>query len=770
MTRSFPRAALALCCAALAACADSPSAVPPATPEAPTLAMLSCTARVAERVVRCAGPVEGAPQGADIAVGGQGTYVFLASGPVTITDVADAAARDTFAFDVTVQNLLAQPMGTEDGTTPAASGVRVFFHSGPSATGGAGQVVAVTPAVGAFTGTHQPFYQYDGILATNQTSAPRRWKLAYDPTVTSFTFGVYVSAAVPFPQGYVSVTPPADSLAPGATVQAGATVRTAVGNPVAGETVAWSTSNPAVATVSATGLVSAVAPGTATITATAGARTGSAQVAVCHALPVGGAATPAEARFCVGEGEYALVATSEDAAAIALTVTGSGITPAAGPPSPDAAPWRAAAPLAIRAPAAGPRAAITPGVPAVGALMSINVRTSPACSSPDLRTGRVIVVGTHAIVLADTTNPSGGLTVADYQAVADAFDDLVYPVVTSNFGAPSNRDGNGRVVIFYTRAVNELSPPGTAPVAGFFAARDLVSASTCPTSNVGELIYMMAADPAGNVNGNPRSVSLVRSLAAPTLAHELQHLVNASRRLDLNGSGTLEAAWLDDALSDAAVELVFHAASGMAPRSNLSTAAVFGTPASTDAFERYMRGHLARLRAWMRQPGTTGAFAAAPDSASRGAAWAFLRYAADRRGGTEAGLWDALVPDPGGPTPAGLANLDAALGASTLAWYRDWLVSVYADDAVPGVAAAFTQPSWNFRALYPDLGFTNPAGFPLSTVTLANGVASPLALSPGGAAGFRRFGVPAGGKAGLALASGAAAPPVTARVLLLRTR
>jgi len=70
----------------------------------------------------------------DLIVGGQGALVRLASSGTTYN-----AGTQAFASDVTVENLIAQPMNTTDGTTPDAGGIKVFFHSGPTVTGGAGR-------------------------------------------------------------------------------------------------------------------------------------------------------------------------------------------------------------------------------------------------------------------------------------------------------------------------------------------------------------------------------------------------------------------------------------------------------------------------------------------------------------------------------------------------------------------------------------------------------------------------------------------------------
>ena len=68
----------------------------------------------------------------------------------------------------------------------------------------------------------------------------------------------------------------------GATVQLAATVRDQDGNAMAGASVTWASSANAVATVSASGLVTAAGNGTATITATSGSASGTASVTVAQ--------------------------------------------------------------------------------------------------------------------------------------------------------------------------------------------------------------------------------------------------------------------------------------------------------------------------------------------------------------------------------------------------------------------------------------------------------------------------------------------------------
>lgn len=126
--------------------------------------------------------------------------------------------------------------------------------------------------------------------------------------------GTATLVVTPGPPASITVTLGATSLAIGATTQATATVKDAANNVVTGQTVAWASSNTAVATIGATtAVVTAVAPGTALVSATIGAVIGTVSLTVVTPPPASGeqrsvaagwlttcALTPAGAAFCWG--------------------------------------------------------------------------------------------------------------------------------------------------------------------------------------------------------------------------------------------------------------------------------------------------------------------------------------------------------------------------------------------------------------------------------------------------------------------------------------
>jgi plastocyanin len=78
----------------------------------------------------------------------------------------------------------------------------------------------------------------------------------------------------------VTISATATTVAPGNTLQLSAAAKNAGGNTLTGMTATWSSSTEAVATVNSSGLVSAVANGTTTITATIAGKVGTKLITV----------------------------------------------------------------------------------------------------------------------------------------------------------------------------------------------------------------------------------------------------------------------------------------------------------------------------------------------------------------------------------------------------------------------------------------------------------------------------------------------------------
>src|SRR6266513_4824424 len=163
------------------------------------------------------------------------------------------------------------------------------------------------------------------------------------PARTTDTATVTVAGCVA-PVAAVAVSPAAPTMQVGQTAQLTATPQDASGNPLTGRVITWQSSNGAVASVNSSGLVTAVATGAATITATSEGQSGTAVVTVSNVPVASVTVTPASASVQQGA-TVQLTATPRDANGTArsgrvvtwgsnttavATVSGSGLVSGAG--------------------------------------------------------------------------------------------------------------------------------------------------------------------------------------------------------------------------------------------------------------------------------------------------------------------------------------------------------------------------------------------------------------------------------------------------------
>ena len=143
-------------------------------------------------------------------------------------------------------------------------------------------------------------------------------------TITASSEGKSGTATVtvtPAPVASVNVTPPTATVIVGQTTTLAAQTLDGSGNVLTGRTVTWASSNTAIATVTQAGVVTGVAPGTATITATSEGKSGSATVTVNAPAPAAVASVtvaPTTLPLQVGQ-TGTLSATTRDAANNVLT-------------------------------------------------------------------------------------------------------------------------------------------------------------------------------------------------------------------------------------------------------------------------------------------------------------------------------------------------------------------------------------------------------------------------------------------------------------------
>jgi hypothetical protein len=251
MSRLPSRILLLTGLAVLAACGDTRGPVGASAPRAlpgTVVKTLDCTASIASGTATCR---EQAPTGAGprVIIGGtNGTIIQLTSSNL-------ATVADTFAFDVTVLHRIVQALGTTDGTTAHSSGVRVFFSQAPYVTERTDENLLAYIGVANEDGSavfensvSSEYFQYAGLLIHNTTSAAKRWKFQFI-NVNTFAFQVKVWGEVKYPNGWTTLTPANPYVGVGQDEEIRALVRDVYGQ-IYQDSVAWTSSNPSVVTVS----------------------------------------------------------------------------------------------------------------------------------------------------------------------------------------------------------------------------------------------------------------------------------------------------------------------------------------------------------------------------------------------------------------------------------------------------------------------------------------------------------------------------------------
>jgi len=162
----------------------------------------------------------------------------------------------------------------------------------------------------------------DGTIASVSSSGLVTGVAAGGPvTITATSEGQSGTATVNVtvaPVASVTVTPATASVAMSQTVQLTATPKDANGNPLTGRAISWSSSDNTIATVNSSGLVTGVAAGSVTITATSEGKSGTASVTVTGPPVASVTVTPPSASVQAGQ-TVQLTATLKDANGNILT-------------------------------------------------------------------------------------------------------------------------------------------------------------------------------------------------------------------------------------------------------------------------------------------------------------------------------------------------------------------------------------------------------------------------------------------------------------------
>jgi len=333
-------------------------------------------------------------------------------------------------------------------------------------------------------------------------------------------------------------------------------------------------------------------------------------------------------------------------------------------------------------------------------------------------------VGSGSIWLEDVANPTPGLSPSDYALLGNQFDALTLPGLTSHFGAPTDIDSNGRIVIVISQQVNRFGG-----ILGFVVASDFfpsTGSNSCPASNEGEYYYSVTPDPSGQIpeppDGNAVRLSLdaFRALTPRLAAHEVTHIIQFGRRLQTPGATAFASVWELEGQAVLAEEVIGFRSLGLGPRQNLGFIVAFNTAdhSPTDWFSNAFvdlalyYGFESRESRESRAPAACGWLSrdvsgpcgrvANDDRPYRrlpyGVSWSFLRWLSDHRGDRFAGGEEELHRRLVEATVAGFPALVQVLGEPVPPLLAYWAASLYTDGRLPpGSDPLLFFPSWDLR-------------------------------------------------------------------------
>ena len=354
-----------------------------------------------------------------------------------------------------------------------------------------------------------------------------------------------------------------------------------------------------------------------------------------------------------------------------------------------------------------------PGDVTEGTVLSVKFPGFDTDSCTDFVDLPVIVrkVSTRAIIVEDQANPANGFVTQDFVDMAADFDGTIYDVDVDFFGAPSDLDANGRVVIVITKEVNKLASPPLA----FVAHANLFPVASCPASNVGEYYWTRAPDPTGTFNAGVYDLADARLDNRVLLAHEFTHIIQGSRRMAAGGQ--FMTSFMAESGATFAQQFVGFAYEGRMDGQNYDNSAIY-TASGADPHGYYR--FFGDLLAYFGFDFGTGTVAGAPEectfvgrvddgtagpcaSAARlpyGPSYSMVQHALDiygaSLGGTKA-VHRALVDHAGA---AGFAALEAVFGMPVAQIMGGWAPMLYIDDRFTTPAFDMYQfKNFNLRSL-----------------------------------------------------------------------
>lgn len=319
---------------------------------------------------------------------------------------------------------------------------------------------------------------------------------------------------------------------------------------------------------------------------------------------------------------------------------------------------------------------------------------------------RTVYAGTRALILEDSLAPLSNEMDSYYQQLGSEFDNVMYAILTANFGNPlamdANLSGTGRVTMLFTPMVT-ADYPG---VEAFVTSCDFLTPADCPASNRTEMFYSavptrLTTTDGSDPNYDEQTPAGWYNEIRGTLIHETKHITALAEKFSRSTHPLLEESWLEEGTAQIASELYARSISGATWKGG-------ATFQSALYCEIYLCPHYGFTMfdhfAWLYEY-ETGAETFSPidpgvvDGTIYGSAWLLTRWAADAYASDEASFFKAIVQQ---TTVNGVSNLEARTGQPWNKMLGQWSLALAADH-YGGVPHPPGFLSWNTRDVFGSL-------------------------------------------------------------------
>lgn len=355
-----------------------------------------------------------------------------------------------------------------------------------------------------------------------------------------------------------------------------------------------------------------------------------------------------------------------------------------------------------------------------GAVSDVKIPDTTYVGYTSIR-ARTAYVGQHCLILEDSASTLYGTIDASYAKLGAEFDQVIFPMLQTNFGNPlamdANLDNNGRIIMLFSPLINERFPD----VSGFVTSCDFFDDTDCPASNKAEMFYAVAPTSAEDSYDDGTVKNWLWTIRA-IIPHEAKHITSFAEKLSRAGvNAYAEESWLEEGTAQVAAELYGRTIYGANKAAWKGDATYRNTlycdlrPEWPECLDHplIMLDHFSWLYDFGQNTEQQSVIDDAHDDGTvYGSAWLFARWLTDNYATNEASFLRALTQT---TTTYGAWNVEARSGVSWPQLLAKWTLALAADDYGPSPSTFSAIPSWNVPDIFSGMSgdVTNQQGAPL---------------------------------------------------------